>query len=52
MDIYFETTNHWKGKGEWLFVLPSLGAGYYKKFLSINLYILCWEFSINFEWEE
>lgn len=47
MEVTVETHNYYK-KGEWLFIMPTLSVGYYKKFISISFYILNWEVSLNF----
>ena len=52
MKAEFQAHNHYN-KNEWFcMMLPSLGIGYCNKFLSITLYVLIWEFSLNLNWEE
>lgn len=50
MKVTVETHNYYK-KDEWLFIVPTLSVGYYKKFISISFYILNWELSLNFDFE-
>lgn len=51
MKIVFSIFNHWRCK-QWFLILPTIGIGYCRKFLHITLYILAWEFSVEFNWEE
>lgn len=39
------------GKNTWFCIFPSIGVGYYKKFISITLYFFIWEFSINIDFD-
>ena len=49
MKIAIEVNNRYK-KGDWFcMILPSLGVGYYRKFLHITLYVLVWEFSVELD---
>ena len=38
-------------KDSWFFMLPTISVGYYRKFLSISLYLIVCEISLNFDWE-
>lgn len=53
MSINFELINYFHNKNSWnCLLLPSLGVGYCKGFLSVSLYLFVWEFDINFEFKE
>ena len=39
INITFKKESYIK-KDAWFFIIPSIGIGYYKKFLSISLYLI------------
>ena len=53
MKVNFETKKYFRNKKDWGFLLiPTIGIGYNDKFLCFSLYILTWEFSVDFDWDK
>ena len=51
MKVIFRRFDYYEDKKSWHFIFPSFGIGYYGGFISIALYFLIWEFSVNFDLE-